>query len=176
MFSLALAAATGDWSTQDAGIGAMFEDPWAASRLESLKQVDWSKVDFVTIAHGSNDYADSVSLYEFRMAINYTVEKLLGAWPHLKILLLTPVWRWWPGESQDGESKSIDSNTLLGFRSEILDAADRYKLPVLDLLKTLGFNSFTKGYYFPENEGRDPNALGQEAIGRKLAARMLAEF
>lgn len=176
MFSLAQAAATGDWSAQDEWIGGMYSDPYAAERLEKLKQVDWSKVAFVTIAHGGNDYADSVSLYEFRMALYYSVDKLLTAWPHLKIMLLTPVWCWWPGEIQDGETKSINSNTLLSFRTEIMDAGSRYRIPVLDLLKTLGFNSLTKGHYFPENEGRDPNTLGQIAIGNKLAARMLAEF
>ena len=142
-------------------------------------------MDFVTIAYGTNDIgsgvtiddaADSESTVTYLGALRYILRKMLTVYPHLKVLLLTPIYRYWNEEGVDSDEKLFDSRKFTDWGDGLLTVAQEYKIPALDLYRLLGFNSITRSYFFPDTDGTHPNRLGQKQIGEKIAAKLLAEY
>ena len=184
MYRLADAVATGDWTLQQTHLGSI-SSAYADIRLGALMAVDWSKVDFVTIAYGSNDingnYVDNaenkMSLTSISGALRYSIEKLLTAYPHIKLLILTPLYRFWPDQDNiDSDEKEVNGNPYTAWGDALLEVAKEYKVPAVDMYRTLGINKLNRTYYIPATDGAHPNAEGQKLIGGKIAARLLAEY
>ncbi len=185
MVKLAEAAASGDWSVQNALVGSMSQATNAAEHLTALKAVKWGEVDFVTVAYGTNDINSAVAIDNgddpqdvttYLGALRYALEKLLPAYPHLKILLLTPIYRYWNDEDVDSDEKLFNGQRFTAWGDGLLEVAGECKIPGVDLYRTLGFNSITRKYYFPATDGTHPNSFGQKQIGEKIAGKLLAEF
>lgn len=102
MYRLADAVASSNYALQEAAVG--HTSSYAAERVAALKSIDWNKIDYVTIMYGTNDIQGGVALYNagnvkdtsiYLGAIRYALEKLWGVNPSLKILLITPIYRFW---------------------------------------------------------------------------------
>lgn len=183
MYRLADAVATGDWTLQQthvASIASVNKD----AHLEALMAVNWSEVDFITIAYGTNDTnGNAIDIAESPMstrtvlgALRYSIERILTAHPHIKLLILTPIYRYWNDEDIDSDEKLIDGKHFVDYGDGMIEVAKAYKIPAVDMYRTLGFNAITRSYYFPATDGTHPNANGQKVIGGKIAARLLAEY
>lgn len=185
MVKLADAVASGDWTLQESLVGEMSEATNASEHFNELKVVSWSEVDFVTIAYGTNDIQGYVSIeneddpYDvttYLGALRYALTKLLSAYPHLKVLLLTPIYRYWNDEDLDSDEKLFGGQSFTAWGDGLLGVAQEYKIPAVDLYCTLGFNSITRAYYFPAGDGTHPNAHGLQLMGEKIAGKLLSEY
>lgn len=185
MYSLSNSVASGDWTLQDTHVNGVSVHIHADVQLGNLKAINWKDVDFVTIAYGTNDIASDMSLDNKENAkdittilgaLRYSIEKILTAYPHIKILILTPIYRYWNKENTDSDSKSFAGGTFVDLIDGILKVAEEYKIPAVDMYRTLGFNSITRSYYFPANDGTHPNNEGLQLMGGKIAGRLLAEY
>lgn len=185
MQALASAVTSGDWTVQDSNIGNYTNDTKAADHLAALKTVDWSAVDFVTIAYGTNDIANSVAIDDESNpkstatvlgALRYSLDTILTAYPHIKVLILTPIYRYWESENIDSDEKTFSGKHFTDYVDGLLSVAEEYKIPAVDMYRTMGFNALTRSFYYPASDGTHPNEKGREAIGGKVAARLLAEY
>lgn len=185
MVKLAEAVAGGDWTEQDSLVGDMSEVTNAAEHLTALKAVDWSNVAFVTVAYGTNDIqggvaiddeTDAQSVTTYLGALRYALSKLLTAYPYLKVLLLTPIYRYWDDEGVDSDEKTFSGNAFTDWGDGLLAVAEKFKIPAVDMYRTMGFNSITRSYYYPSTDGTHPNANGMKAIAGKIAGKLLAEY
>lgn len=187
MVKLADAVASGNWTLQDANVSGLSVATNGVEHLAALKTVDWSKVDFVTIAYGTNDVQGAVGIdnagnpqdtKKYLGALRYAITKLLTAYPHIKLMLLTPIYRYWNEENVDSDSKMFNGGTqhFTEWGDGLLKVAEEYKIPAVDMYRTLGFNAITRAYYFPSTDGTHPNVKGLELIGQKIAARLLSEY
>ena len=187
MVKIADAVASGDWSVQDSNVSGLSTATNGTEHLAALKEVDWSKVDFVTIAYGTNDIQSAVGIdnasnphdtKKYLGALRYAITKILTAYPHIKMLLLTPIYRYWNDENIDSDSKMFNGGTqhFIEWGDGLLEVAEEYKIPAVDMYRTLGFNSITRAYYFPSNDGTHPNAKGLKVMGGKIAAKLLSEY
>ena len=185
MTELAAAVASGSWTLQDTHVNDVSSVTHASEHLEALKAVDWSKVDFITIAYGTNDIQGGVSIDNTSAPMNcstlcgatrYAIETILGAYPHIKIMLLTPIYRYWNDEDIDSDSKTFSGNSFTDYVDALLDVAKEYKIPVVDMYRTLGFNKINRNYYFPSTDGTHPNAAGLKVMGSKIAGKLLSEY
>ena len=181
MCRLADAVASGDWSLQ----AQCAESLGAAARVQALAALDWSQVDFVTIAFGTNDIQAGVPLDDalsplarttYLGALRAAVETLLAAQPHLKLLLLTPIYRYWNAEELDSNEKTFGGRAFTDWGDGLLATAGEYGLPALDLYRTAGLNRLTRETFYPAADGTHPNAAGQRRLGEKIAARLLADY
>lgn len=59
-----------------------------ADTIARLEATDFSKVDIVTINHGTNDWAAGVGAMDYGLALMNSVSKLQSAYPHLRIVLI----------------------------------------------------------------------------------------
>lgn len=93
-----------DFSSQDANVascGSLY-----AERLNTLKSIDFTKVDYVTIFYGTNDWAygsllksendsntEQKQQSNVESSVEYCINKLKKTYPNLKIIVLSPYWR-----------------------------------------------------------------------------------
>ena len=182
MYRFAYSIANNDWAIQENGLSHTNVPPFAEERLAFIKTLDFNDIDVITINHGTNDWSGSITLDNdsnpldtttYMGALRYSVEAILTAYPHLKIVVLSPCWRYW--KDSDGNFTN-DSNTrtntlgeaLVSYVSKGKEVAESYQLDWVDLYH-IGFNKFTTSIYFPSTDTTHPNNTGRLAIAKKMS-------
>ena len=182
MYRFAYSIANNDWTIQENGLSHTNVPPFAEERLAFIKTLDFNDIDVITINHGTNDWSGSITLDNdsnpldtttYMGALRYSVETILTAYPHLKIVVLSPCWRYW--KDSDGNFTN-DSNTrtntlgeaLVSYVSKGKEVAESYQLDWVDLYH-IGFNKLTASIYFPSTDTTHPNNTGRLAIAKKMS-------
>lgn len=186
MVRLAEAIASGDWSDQItavANIAVGGDDNTAI--LARLMAINWATVSYVSIFYGTNDYGGGVPLgaagdtvdTTWRGAINKVVETLLTAYPHLKIMFATPLWR---ARLASGDGKDADTNPnsagiyLVEYVDAEIEQAKRHKLPVIDMYRSSGINAFNHATFLADGLHLTGDG-GSQRVADKLAGFIAAE-
>ncbi|MBQ4561389.1 MAG: SGNH/GDSL hydrolase family protein [Clostridia bacterium] len=178
------AVVNGDWTLQDARV-AELPLPNSAARLAALKEVDWSKVSVVTLGMGLNDINDGYvienaenakDITTVKGALRYSIETLLTKYPHLKIMVLTPTYRYMYNSNVGCDEILYNGSTYEQYIDAIISVAEEYKLPYIDLYRTLGFNAYNFKYYYLEGDGTHLNSKGNTRIGKRISNELLREF
>lgn len=183
LYKLIDAVISGDWSDQDIIYETSGYEGHAA-QLDKLKQIDFSEIDFVSIALGTNDLASEtpfeisgqpLSVESVNGALRYCISKLLTNFPHLQIFIMTPVYRFTPSTGED---------VLYGGRG-IQDFVDDYKelgaelrIPVCNMFNDIGVNKWNREYYWGENggDGLHPIATMKRVMGNKVAGFLISTY
>jgi lysophospholipase L1-like esterase len=182
MYNLANSVASGDWSVQDAAIASVGSAN-AEEHLAALKEVEWSAVDYITIFYGTNDFtggvpigedAGSLSTSQYKGALRHSIETILTAYPKIRIVLITPIYRFWTenGAVTDSDSYEISGLKLTDYVEAVLAVADEYKLPVFNLYNSLGINKINRTVFLAD--GVHPSEAGLERIADSISAKMSA--
>lgn len=185
MYSLSNAIANNDFSAQDAididttGLPSYFKETRAL-----LKNIDFSDVDIVTIAYGTNDFTSGVTIDNnenpkdtttFAGALRYSLETLWSAFPHLEIFICTPTYRFWMDSSNvfqyDSDTHEVGGQLLTQFVSKVIDVAKSYHVPYIDNYN-VGINQFTRTAWFPSNDGTHHNYEGAKLIAKRMANKL----
>lgn len=192
MYRLADAIVSGDFSLQDEAIklakmdvnqtGALvFKFPTTLARL---KDIDFKKVDIVTIAYGTNDWRGGNSLDHdtnsfdidcIAGALRYSVEKLLTKYPHLKVFICSPIYRCWnnPDGSirydSDSSASAVNGVLLTDIVKKEKEVAKEYNLPFVDNYHKLGINKINRLRYFSVADGTHPNLAARQLIAAHIA-------
>ena len=89
----------------------------------------------------------------------------------------TEIWPYWDDEQIDSDEKTFSGGRhFCDFGDGLLQVAETYKIPAVDLYHTLGINKFNRTHYFPPTDGTHPNDIGRELLGNKVAAKLLGEY
>lgn len=184
LYRLADAIATDTWTLQDENISKLPLEN-SAARYAALRAVNWSEVDYITIAYGSMDISGQVQMdneYDPKSvntvlgALRYSLERIQSTYPHIKILVLTPIYRYWIDEAKDSDQMVFAGHSYTDYIDGIISVAEEYKIPYVDMYRTLGINSVNRLYYFNENDGVHPNANGLTRMGERIASALESEF
>jgi lysophospholipase L1-like esterase len=150
------------------------------AHLATLKSIDFSKVDFVTLLFGTNDWGASVPLKSVddvatsdkqrtnvEDALIYSVNTLLTKYPHLRFVVITPYWR----SASKGKDSDIDANNRGVYLGEFADyiqevSENRFHFPCINLYKTSGANALTNRYY--TSDGTHPTEMMKGIISKKI--------
>lgn len=188
MCALVDAIVSGDWTEQDQYVDQIESETFPQAHLTTLKGIDWDSVDFVTIFYGGNDAGNDVAIgtagssdkQTMVGALKYAVDKLLTAYPHLKILVLTQIFRYWLSDSKDSDEMVFtmggQSYHYYDWGDEEIKAAQLLKVPVVDMYRTLGINSITRTLYLRASDQTHPSAEGNRLIAGKIAGKLLSEY
>ena len=189
MYKLADAIVSGDWTEQDAGIADTTQSEkvpsYFSEGLAILKSLDFASVDIITIAYGTNDFTAGVRLeldtdaYDtsrFAGALRYSVEKLLTAYPHLKIFVCSQIYRYWrdaDGEfSEDSDTYTNDNgDKLTDFVAKTEEVAKAYHLPYINNYD-IGMNKYSRSHYFSATDGTHPLTTGCHLIAQHIAKEL----
>jgi lysophospholipase L1-like esterase len=184
---------SGSWTVQDNGItaGGTTIPEYFAETVTLLKSIDFSKVDIITIAYGTNDWNfgtypiddpnNNKSINSYAGAIRYSIEKILTAYPRIKIFLCTPIFRYFLDSSYaviDDSDTHLNTNNvkLTDFIAGLKGVAEEYHLPCIDNYYALGFNRLNRLYYFPSNDGTHPLYTGCHLIAENMAHALTGDY
>ena len=186
MWALAKAISEKDWTTQDAQ--ASSGSDYFPEQLELLKSIDFSKVDIAVIHYGTNDFtgggsgvsidnaSDADDYNTLCGALRYSLDKLLSAYPKLRVYVSLPVFRYW---TTDGVTKypdtytNVQGKTLIDFVEALRDVATEYSVPVIDGYYGMGINKVNAPTFF--TDGTHHNIVGRERFGRFIGAKLISQ-
>ena len=174
MWALAKAVVDKDWTTQDAQ--AASGSSYFAEHLARLKEIDFNTVDIVVIHYGSNDITGGAKIdnasdpddYNTMCgALRYSIDKLLGAYPHLQIYVDLPTYRYWP---DTGVYPDTYTNSRGLYCSDYADAlratAAEYNLPVIDCFYAMGVNKHNVAIM--TSDGAHHSLIGRQRLGELI--------
>lgn len=181
------------WNLQDAAVN---NEKWNNkptyfdNTLSVLKGIDFSTVDFITIAYGTNDYTGGNSIDDesnplntdtFSGALRYSLEKIMAKYKQLKILICTPTYRLWfnPDGSVESDSDTRDyasSGTLIDYVEAEKEIAKEFKIPFLDNYFGLGINKYNALEFFTVQDGTHHNEIGRKLMGEKIGSALITQF
>ena len=183
MYRLAYAIANNDFTLQDTAI----EDTSAGllayfpKTLSLLKTIDFSDVDYITIAYGTNDFTGNIVLdntdnltdtTKFCGALRYSLQQIMSAFPHIKIFVCGQTYRFWMDASNifidDSDThENGNGDKLTDFVTATKSVSDEYHVPFIDNYN-IGINKINRSYYFPTNDGTHQNYLGAKLIAEHI--------
>ena len=184
MCNLATAIATDTWTDQETAAAASGMPAYFADTVTLLESIDFSKIDIVTIAYGTNDWNNGSPLDNggnadkqyFADAMRYSIETLLTAFPNLHIFVCTPIYRCFLNASYefiDDTTTHENSHglTLGDFIEKTVEVAKEYLLPVIDNYN-IGMNRYNRLTYFPSTDGAHPKPEGNQLIASHIAKEL----
>lgn len=173
------AVVSGDFSAQDAAVGSVTSE-FYSEHLAALEAVDFNAVDCVTFLAGTNDWGFNVPATSesdpstedkqqtnIEDAVKYSVRKLLDAYPHLSILILTPYWRN-INNDEDSDVTPNESGVYLYEVAEVIARCAREcNVASEDLYHSLGASMKTRYYW--TIDGTHPTVRTRRAIAARIA-------
>lgn len=147
--------------------------------IRELAEVDFDEVEIVFIEHGINDFSagrpidnpeNPLDVYTYAGALRYSIEKLRGAYPDLKIVLVTPLFCYFRVNGErvsDSETSDFGYGPLVNYVEAELRVAEEYGLDCIDNFHNLGINSENIDEY--AEDGIHLNEKGRELLANALA-------
>lgn len=178
MWALANAIATNTWTTQDAQASSGAD--YFPEQLALLKSIDFSTVDEIVIHYGTNDFAANVPIDSSSDtsdrgtvcgALRYSIQKILGAYPKIKIFVSLPIYRMWNNEGAETYTNSLGKK-LPEYNAAMRTVAESYNLPVIDGYGNLGINSLNDSAY--SSDGTHLNDLGRQIFGQLIGGYLIS--
>lgn len=189
MYSLADSVYSEDWSVQDQALidGAGTIPDYFADTVAMLKTIDFSEVDIITISYGTNDYTgetpltgSGVEYQNYEGALRYSLRKLLSKYPSMRIVVLSPAWRFWYSggaysySSDDEQSRNNNGDLLTDFVASCDDVCKEYHIPYVDMYYNLGFNPYSYQAYFSDIDSTHPIQLGRQLMADRISGQLIA--
>lgn len=192
MYRFAKAINTGDWSDVIAG-GEWVRDNLADDnmpQINAMVALDWSKVDYIMIAFGTNDIYSTTPLGEnyvadangetFIGAACYSIEQIQSKYPQIQIMFVSPTFRtrWFQTPNPDRPEQNSDTlpdpqgKPYIAYIDALLNLQDIYHIPVFDFYRKSGMNIRTWSNYL--SDGVHPKENGIQLWAKKISAFMLA--
>lgn len=186
MYRLAEAIAGGDYSVQDEAINYDDRTSYAEEPLAEIKSIDFSALDILTIAYGTNDFTganpidnadDPLDTSTVCGALRYSIKTMLTAFPQLHIFVLLPTYRFTMDDDGNfSEDSSAMTNslgrTLPEYVQAMAEAARAYGVPVVDNYHGLGVNRWSRAQYFSGSDGVHLNEAGRRLMAARLAREL----
>lgn len=192
MHSLADSINSGSWQKQENALVNGTNIPaYFSETVNMLKSIDWNVIDMITIAYGVNDYTSNkfiedtdsafVNEYDYyKGALRYSIKQILKAYPHIKITVITPLWKW--NRKVDGSfdysSDDIDKSqntrgyTLIDYVNACIDVSNELHVSCIDNYN-LGINEYNYLEYFNSNDGTHPNKKGRQLCADNIVSKIL---
>ena len=145
--------------------------------LSTLKSINFSNVDIVTIEYGTNDYRDGLlldevdNLYSFGGALRYVLKKLQENFPKLKILVITPLFRSW-SDGTDSDTKDWGTGTLIDYINKEEEICKQFKVPMYNVYFESGMSFYNRDYYWSNNDYTHPNEKGRLRYAEGLYGKL----
>lgn len=186
MWALAKAIAENNWTDQDAQ--ASSGSSYFPEQLALLKSIDFNSVDIAVIHYGTNDFAAASASFKVDNAsdpddyntlcgaLRYSIDKLLGKYPKLRIYISLPVYRFWTDGGVTTYAETYTNSigkTLPEFVEALRGVAAEYNLPVIDGYYGLGINKVNAATFL--SDGTHHNVTGRERFGRFIGANLTGQ-
>lgn len=185
-FQLATAVNTGDWSSALSGANQLGQN--AIDKVTEASNTDWNSVDYIILGYGTNDFggnnpigtqADS-SGATFWGALNVTIEQILSAYPHIRIMFWSPIWRRKTPTDTGGiaggsdVSPNTNGDYLYEYVAALLDGCKLKHVEAVDMYYTSGIYETTYIEYLIDQ--LHPTIEGSRLLADKIRAALQSRF
>lgn len=186
-YRIAYSISTDDWTIPNSLEGETgYKSVYA--NIQKIQTIDFSKVQFATIAYGTNDFSSGTELDNpsnpldtntFKGAIRYSLKLITEKYPHIKIMGVTPCYRFWSENGviiDDCDTHVLYGHKLIDYVNAVKEVYTEYHLPVLDNLNNAGINQYNRLTYFGINDGLHPNLTGRSLLADRICDNLLANY
>ncbi|NTV78918.1 MAG: SGNH/GDSL hydrolase family protein, partial [Clostridiales bacterium] len=148
--------------------------------IKTLEGLDFDKIDVITILYGPSDYlngklvsnpGDAKDIASYSGALSQGINLLQEAYPHIRILFVSPNYCMTTDENGEPVSSDLYSNAygrLVDYMIAGKNVAVEYNFNFLDNYWGLGINSANYKEYLEDNE-LYPNAAGRTLVAQRIA-------
>lgn len=172
----------GNFDLMEHAVSATGNDKGNQEALETLKNVDFSKVDMIAIMYDLSDYMDKrpvsdenndINLITWNGALNASMKELQKAYPHIRLVVLSPTF----GEYTDAEGNLVNADTTDHGNGTLVD----YLLNEINVVME-NSSSILDNYYGSFTEEQKATMLtdgyhltkkGREAIASRFTREVL---
>ena len=139
-------------------------------QLDKFKAIDFNDVYAITMLYGANDHGGYIGTIDdndpegatFIGAYNHVIKTLQENYPHLGIVLITPIIREFSDPSIENRTKS--------FVQAVKDVAELNNLPCYDAYQNLGFNKYNWKTYYSDDGLHPIIEKGQPRMGERISS------
>ena len=114
---------------------------------------------------------------EFKEALRHSIETISNAYPNIKIVLCTPIYRFWMDENgeflEDSDTYVKSTYKLTDFVQWIKGVGSEYNLYVIDNYNDSGINSTNREVLY---DGTHPNEIGIKMIAENMTKKLYEKF
>ena len=178
-YNIIYAIANNDWTIPDSLSGQTgYETQYA--HIQAMKAIDFSEIEYASFAYGTNDFSSSTPIdnendpYDpnyFMGAMRYCIKTFLQKYPHIKLLVATPCYRFWQESGvfvDDCNTHEIGGKKLSDYVDAEISVCEEMHIPYVNNLTCAGMNQYNRTQYFDANDGLHPNAKGRAIIGGRI--------
>lgn len=177
-YSLADAICTGDYSAQWEQLNSdTYYPSYFHTTIAAMQTMDWSKVDVITVAFGTNDYnkeglltGDPFDVDYYTGAFQYGVKRLQETYPHIRIIAITPIMRFLDNKLNADDHDECGNGTLRDFATALQQTATLMRIPVIDAFTELSLSEYNKDFYYQVDDGAHLNARGRRMFAALISA------
>ena len=177
--NLVQALVTQTWTDQDSAASALSSSyPWIVNRLANLKAVDMSKVDCITMDWGTNDYTSGKTIAEIETAYNTVIDLLQQYYPSVRLLIITPIWRYFGAKSdnENGDNKVYNVSTLKEIATAIDSNSKVKRIESLQMYQKMPLSYNTADLYFDSGDSTHLNTTGNKVYSQILIGKLRSMF
>uniref|UniRef100_UPI0039AF20E4 SGNH/GDSL hydrolase family protein n=1 Tax=Empedobacter brevis TaxID=247 RepID=UPI0039AF20E4 len=186
-YKIAEAINSGDWSIIKTALDNLIyqtSDTAKAQRLTTTKNnlinTDWSKIDFIVIQYGTNDFTggndiglidkSNLDVTTLIGALNYGIKQILLKYPKIKLYFITPTHRYMEASLKNDSDTytNVLGKKLIDYVDAIKSASNQNFSPVKDMYRESGFSQYNHSIYFVD--GVHPNVAGYKLFSEQVAA------
>lgn len=164
-----------DFTDQNDAVNWYSLPEYYRGRLETLRYIDFSKIDIVTLNFSTNDYTFGVPRNTLKQAYIKAVSDFQKAYPNLLVIIISPTWRCWLNEDktfkEDSNTKiwwSQGDSTLIDYCNTLQEVSKELNIKYIDVYN-IGINKNTWDYYFTTVD-----TTHQNENGRRLLAKVIS--
>lgn len=171
--NLIAALAAQSWNDQIAAAESLAPTyQWITTRLERLINVDMSTIDLLIMDWGTNDYTSSVLLQNILDAYQNVIETLQTTYPKLRILITTPIWRYWTNPATDSDERIFGDSTLKQIASGIVQLMQDLRISVINSYQNMPLSLATAATYFDSGDTTHLNINGNTVYAHLLNGKI----
>ena len=173
--NLVEALTTGDWTNQDIAVQTLTS---VADRLATLKAVDMSSVDLITMDWGTNDYTGGLTIEAIETAYSAVVDMIQEAYPAIRMLIITPIWRYFgtKADNENGDNYVYNASTLKEIASAIDNHAKDMRIESLHMYQKMPLSYNTADLYFDATSTVHLNAVGNMVYAHILNGKIQSMY
>lgn len=179
--SLSWAIAADDFGAQRTVRSRQPATEYFQDTLANLEKIDFDAVELLLIECGLNDYHSAVAIDNekapldegtFMGAVRSVVAGLKKAYPDMRIVMVTPTYTWYLGQSLTCEEYDLGNGYLEKYVDALLCVADELDLDVIDLYHDVYPHDVWEDWSLYTIDGVHPNGDGRKLLAERMAERL----
>lgn len=153
---------SGDYSVLDNAVQIIFQHTDGADdyreKAKLLEDIDYSKVDYILLSYGGNDFTEETPIGDLSSndgttvigAMNMSIDNIHSKYPNIKFLVHTTTYRWL---SDDGLLDTDNTKNSLGlytadYVDAILRCAHNRNIPGINMMEKCNFSKNNHNVFF----------------------------